>query len=201
MGRVILSNMNIVGRKRVHLGLLLLGLGIFCTAAHATDNRVTNELDAEVQRYQKEMNAKVAPLNQLNPLSADYQKSQIPNALEAVPTNENLVRVQRALASPVAQTYMRFFTNPVFGAALEQILKSPQRMTLAYCEIGLFFFLFVFRAWRSSKIEAGQWMRSLWLRVWTALAYVSIGSIALPCALIGAPYINLVLLSYRTYMH
>ena len=118
---------------------------------------------AELARPRIEQQKAWETLNNLNPLGIDYQKGAKGVAAGTGPFEQ----LNKILSQPAVQAYLRFFTNPVFSKGFDQIINSPQRMTLLYAELGFVVFMMLFRAWRFSKSSALD--QRLWTRLWTLL--------------------------------
>jgi hypothetical protein len=136
----------------------------------------------ELTRLRAEQQKAWETINGNNPLSAGFGQGSGGVGAGTGPFEQ----INKILSQPAVQGYLKFFTNPAFSKGVDQIMNSPQRMTLLYVEIGFAVFMLIFRAWRFSK-SAG-WAGRLWTKVWT-FAFYWVGSlIVVPWAVLGDPY-------------
>jgi hypothetical protein len=116
---------------------------------------------AELIRLRAEQSKAYESLNALNPFSESYGKIQ--GAVTAA--TGPVAQLQKLLSQPAVQGYLKLFSSPAFSQGVDQVLKSPSRMTLLYAELGWIVFMLIFRAWRFSK--STHWAARLWTRFWT----------------------------------
>jgi hypothetical protein len=136
----------------------------------------------ELTRLRAEQQKAWETINGNNPLSASFGTG-VPGTSAGTGPFE---QINKILSQPAVQAYMKFFTNPIFSKGVDQIIKSPQRMTLLYVEIGLVVFMLIFRAWRFSK--STHWVGRLWTKIWTLVLFWLLALVAVPWAVLGDPY-------------
>ncbi|MGZ3689042.1 MAG: hypothetical protein ACXVBW_12125 [Bdellovibrionota bacterium] len=156
---------------------------------------------SELVKKQAEDQKAYGSLNNLNPMSADYGKmAALPGNPAVAPTGP-IGQLYKLLSNPAVQGYLKFFNNPVFSAGAEQIMKHPNRMVLLYVEAGWMLFMFIFRTWRLSKLSVSRWGAILWVNFWTFCLFVGAGIVAIPYAVLGEAYMNLMTGALSTWMH
>jgi hypothetical protein len=146
----------------------------------------TEDSAAELIRIHDQQKKAYQQLNNLNPFSAEYQKDPAGAAAATGP----LAQITQLLAQPAVQGYLRFFQNPVFAEAIDQILKSPRRNIVLYSELGWIVFMLLLRTWRMSR--STRFFAHLWTNFWTFALFWGGAAAAVPAAILGAPYVNLV---------
>ena len=114
-----------------------------------------------------------------------------------LPQGDSLAKLQALLANPWVQRYLKLYQDVKFQNALADVMKNPNRMNLLYAEMGLVFFLFIFRTWRSSKVKG--FMGALWLKAWTFLLFVVLSSVVLPSFMLGDRYTEIINMIYRAF--
>ena len=160
--------------------LCLLSSGVW--AGENGENADVNEL----LQQQKALQQSIAPINQLNPFSADYGKKLDPSIV--ISPNSSMANVQTFLSNGMIQAGMRLLASPAFSKAMAQITESPKRLMILYCEMAWLLFFLVFRAWRRSKLSIGSWIQALWLHLWTTILFIAVGSFLIPLGVLGEPY-------------
>ncbi len=106
-------------------------------------------------------------------------------------------RLQRLIANPWIQKYVRLVNHPDFLSSAESILTHPNRMLLIWVELGFFVFFLVFRAWRLSKSK--HWLRALWTRTYTYVMYFGGAAIVVPALVIGSPFTTLLKTAFLVF--
>jgi hypothetical protein len=175
--------------------VLSLGQPAFANVPEGVDpNNAMHDNTAEELMQQKlKQQAAYDQLNQNNPFSNQFGQAPTgPNPQLNPELAAKLAFVQRMLASPATQAFLGFFSSPVFTSAVEQILKSPNRMALLYTQAGWFVFLLLFRAWRSSKLAGKSWYWGLWLNLWTSVVYSAVAAVVIPTFWLGSAYTDIV---------
>jgi hypothetical protein len=168
---------------------------------HAEDPpHAAEDSAAELVKIKENQQGVYNSLNQSNPFSTTFG-TQDPNAPGGLPENSGLATIQRVLASPMTQGMLKAFSNPALANSVDQIYKSPKRMILLYCEIGWFFLIILFRAWRSSKLGSANWFQKIWLSLWTSLAFCAGSSILLPWMVLGEPYSRILSIIYYSFLN
>ncbi len=172
---------------------LWLGLTCFCSSLPITWAESSENKDiTEIQQVQNQNNATYGALNRLNTLSdqSGAPLSQDPN----VPvTSPGLEQIEKFLSSPPGQALMKFFSSPHYSALSDQILKNPNKAQLWYAQIGWFVFFLIFRAWRASRLDPDQWIRKIFLYLWTMVVFVAVSVSLIPWLILGDPYIQVLI--------
>lgn len=150
----------------------------------------------ELAKSQKAAQESYRAFNKLNPLSEDFSKqsmgSTASNKIGLLPEP-----IQTMLNNPGLQKAAWILFETKTQETIKDVATSPNRLKLAIAETVLFFAFILFRSWRRSKLEKHQWLRGIWMRIWTFFLYVALGSFALPIVIIGEPFSNLLSILYR----
>ena len=132
----------------------------------------TQDVDPDLlrlQEQQRKTQEAISRLNRLNAFSPDYKPGATP---PQNPSQDALALAENLLSNPAIQKPMKFLASPEFSKLIRQIQTSPDKMNLLYAQTGWLFFLFLFKAWRRSRMESSQWIRGLWLTLWTSVLYL-----------------------------
>jgi hypothetical protein len=170
---------------------------------------------ADYQRQQEQMRLNIEKLNRSNPhyvappaplnvqpeaplngqpgtlngepavLSED--PAALPGDIKPDPAFEKLGQMMK---SPALQSYLKVMSDPVLIGQLEKVTKSPNRQILFFVEAGFFLMLMMFKSWCAAKIT--NWFIRFIIGLITNIGYFAIGSIIVPCLVIGEPYQELI---------
>lgn len=169
--------------------LLLYSLCLPCFGdeAQSTDELLHDPSSELIQEKQKQIDA-YRSLNAVNPLSEDYgQKSTQESAINS-PLLTHIAQFQKLLSNPAFKKFMNQLSSPQMSSAAIKLTQHPNLKYLGYWELGWFIFFIFFRAWRSSKLTQGNWIKSIWMKVWTSILYFSVSSFIIPFLVLGEPY-------------
>jgi len=172
----------------------LIAIAPLSTVARANPPSSASDDVEQIARQRQENLKAYEALNQVNPFSSEYGKGPAPGSPQAgssIPQNGPMAALQKTLSNPAVQAYLKFFTSPKFSQAAEQIMNSPHRNTLIYFQIAWLILIFIYRAWRLSKIAAAKWGQMLWFRFHTAVGYLAGAIVFVPWMILGDPYYKL----------
>lgn len=156
-------------------------------SAFAQSPPIADDPANELIEIQKKQQAAYDSINRLNPFSKDYGKPKDPSSAIGQMDHSTLDKLEALLSNRAVQSFLKFFSSPTFALGIEQVVNSPNKMWILYTEIAWFIFLIFFRAWKTSKLSASNWIRILWLNLWTFAAYAA-GTVVIPWIYLGAPY-------------
>jgi hypothetical protein len=139
----------------------------------------------ELTRSRAEMQKAYDQLNNMNPLSADYQKTAPVTAATGPFADLN-----RLLSQPAVQGYLKFWSNPVFAKAVDEVMKHPNRNWVLYGEIGWVLFMLFLRTWRLARAKSV--IAKVYANLWTFMLFWVGALILVPWGAIGKPYYDLV---------
>ncbi len=147
----------------------------------------------ELQKTLEEQGKPYQAINNLNPFSDDYGKTDPlthTNSSGAVVVSsqsaKQLAQLQKLLSTPVVHGYLSLFSKPVLSSGINKVIKRPNRKILLYSEIGLLLCMIVFRAWRQSK--AKHWYRKLWITFYCLVLGMGLGVFVVPAVVMGRSY-------------
>lgn len=139
-------------------------------------------------------------LNQYNPMSPDFKGGAQPAQGETAPTGP-IAEFQKIMSYPAVQTLLqasqRLIRSPEVGNALDELIKSPNRMQLLYGQLGWLAIVFLFRAWKLSKLSVKHWTRIALLNILSFIVYWSMTLLFIPWMALGTAYPRLVLGVWR----
>ncbi len=191
----------------VQVLFIFLSLSITSTHTWANESNPTpplpaldDEGQAELLQYKENLKNQITPLNRLNPLSPDFNKNQAPTpGISQISDQLQQLspRIEELLKNPSLQGILRISSDPDLANKTKEILNHPDRLRLIYAQMGWLIFFFLFRTWRSSKLSHGQWIRSLWLKFWTLLLYVTVTGLIIPGLILGDLYKQWLTLAYH----
>lgn len=143
----------------------------------------------EIRDLEAQKKAAVESLNRYNPFSPDYGKAKDAHAYNIpIPPNSPYASIEKFLSNRGVQAFLRFFSSPGFAQGIEQILNSPNRLYVLYAEAAWFLALILFRAWRLSRLSSSNWVKILWLNLWTFAVYIVGCTAIIPWVFLGDPY-------------
>jgi hypothetical protein len=138
-------------------------------------------------------------LDRINPFSQSYENPKAHPASQSA-ANPHFALIEKLLSHPGIQSILRLYSNAKFLAGIEQILKNPNKITILLWEIGWFFFVMFFRAWKLSKLLSSNWLKILWLNFWTSAVYIGIASLIIPWIFLGDAYYQVVSGAYEVLL-
>jgi hypothetical protein len=133
---------------------------------------------------EQELNDRVDGFNVANPLADDA------NTQRLMSTPGALAEMQKLLQNPLVQRYVKIMSNPAILNKMNALITHPKRMNMVYSEIGLFLFLIVFRAWRSSKYE--HWLGRAWVGFYSFFLGLILALVVVPAFVFGSIYIQFI---------
>ncbi len=170
-------------RLTIFLGVLGV-LSSLCLSPRVSASEPPLEDDpaAELMKIRAEQQKAYESINTSNPLSTDFKRLGTDLSAPAGP----LGQIQQLLNHPLAKGSIALLSNPVLAKSMDQVLTSPNRMNLLYCEIAFVLFMLIFKTWKVGRAESFK--GRLWVHAWT-FAVFWIGSLGvIPWAVLGSPY-------------
>lgn len=171
------------GQRVIHMGGGSPPVPIPSSRAQAVPAAATAE--AELEQLRAAQQNSWSGINNLNPFSAEAGKKPAASVAVLPGPFEQLTQL---LNQPAVQGYLKLFSNPTFSKGIDEVIKSPRRMTLLYAQIGFIVFMMFFRAWRFSK--STHWIKKLWTQLWTFGLFWIGAVVVIPWAILGDAYYN-----------
>ncbi len=153
----------------------------FSPYAHASSPQLDDDPVGDILKQQIHAQHALESLNTLNPMSAQYGKKAA-----VVAVTGPYAELHKLLSHPAVQSYLKFFSNPVFMKGVDQVRNHPNRMELLYVELGWVLFMIVLKAWRSSKVS--HWIGRVWLKLWTLALFWTGVLLGVPLVVLGSSY-------------
>lgn len=147
--------------------------------------------EEDLIRAREEMQRAYQTINALNPMSPDYGKSAATTNPQAspVPVPPEVASLQKLLAQPAVQSYLKLFSNPSFQSGISRLTEHPNRMMFLYVNGGWLLVVIVGRAWRISKTD--RWWHRLWVKFYWGILFLLGAFVVIPFLVFGTPYLEL----------
>jgi hypothetical protein len=110
---------------------------------------------------------------------------------------DSLSSIEKIISNPIVQNFLNFFSNPAVSQTIERTLSTSNRKTFLFSEIGWLFFFLFFRGWHLARLAPANWIKGIWIRIWTFTLYVGTSFILIPWAFVGEPYLSVLRGLYR----
>lgn len=142
-------------------------------------------------------NAQGVPVTAPGPIGLGIDIQQLMGGWLGGENADLFKRFTEMLSQPKTLKYLEMVSDPEFTQPLFSLMDHSNWKLLLYLQLGLLVLLFFFRAWRYSLCERGQWLKRIWIGVWTMLLYWCLAGIALPTMLLGDAYVRTLKGLYR----
>lgn len=109
----------------------------------------------------------------------------------------NLEEAQKILDNPFVKKVLKLANNKDFIPNISAIRNDPNLKNLFFAQIGLIFFMFLFRMWRQGAAQS--WLGRVWVSLYCLVIFWSCSIYFVPAYMLGEPYKKLCLLIWTTF--